>query len=371
MSFQDEVTRWRAKVTSEDTFDDDAPDEALTEGTIDLRILQIRAFASALVHQGALRLSEIAGLSVFFEPDRFKAGLRWFAARPRNKESLRLYLLANALISIAKHHCKLDQAELDTLKRIAKKLKPRSPRQMSARNRELLRQFDDSRNVKKLLCFPREQVARAKKEKNPLRAAKRIERATAVSLMIFGGLRQATLRQMEMQGDFSWTRPNCEGICHLHVPGTKVKNERPVDRELPLRVSELLRLYLTEHRSRLPGAEGPYLFPGATGGIRARSQFAAGIKEAFWKDMGLKINPHLIRHAVAKIAVERDPGAYLAVSRVLGHAALDTTLTHYLGTEGKAAARHIDELLTAAMEAPDGPVNKPMQRVVKKPRKDS
>ena len=49
------------------------------------------------------------------------------------------------------------------------------------------------------------------------------------------------------------------------------------------------------------------------------------------------MNPHLFRHAIAKIAVEADPGAYLAVSRVLGHTTLDTTMGHYLGTETKAA----------------------------------
>ena len=231
---------------------------------------------------------------------------------------------------------------------IAKKLKPRGPRQMSARYRQRLRQFDDPRNVRKLLRFPKDQLARARKENNPFRAAKRVERAVAVMLMMRGGLRQGTLRQMTTHGDISWTRPNFEGVCHLNIPGEKVKNKRPVDRELPPSAAELLRQYLTEYRPRLPGSDGPYLFPGATGGIRARSQFQEGLSNAFLKDTGLELNPHLIRHAVAKIVVERDPGAYLSISRVLGHATIDTTLGHYLGTETKAAARHIDQLLDEA-----------------------
>jgi integrase len=64
----------------------------------------------------------------------------------------------------------------------------------------------------------------------------------------------------------------------------------------------------------------------------------------------LELNPHLIRHAIAKIVIDRDPGAYLSISRVLGHASLSTTLGHYLGTETKAAARHIDQLLIEAKE---------------------
>ena len=91
-----------------------------------------------------------------------------------------------------------------------------------------------------------------------------------------------------------------------------------------------------------------FLVPGITGGIRARSQFGEGLSHAFHKDTGLELNPHLIRHAIAKIVIERDPGAYLAISRVLGHASLNTTLGHYLGTETRSAARHIDRLLTDA-----------------------
>ena len=139
-----------------------------------------------------------------------------------------------------------------------------------------MRQFDDPRNVAKLLTFPQKQLAKAGLDKNPYRAAKRVERALAVALM-FCGLRQATLRQMQIEGDFSWTRPNFEGVCQLHVPSAKVKNKRPVERELSAENADLLQLYLTKYRPRLPGSDGPYLFPGATGGIRARSQFGEGL----------------------------------------------------------------------------------------------
>ncbi len=345
--FQEDVARWQAKVTDEYSLDDDAPVEPLAATTVELRVFQIREFTSALVHRGELRLEEVTSLSALFTPARFTAGLRWFLERPHNDDSWRLYHMANALVRIARYHCKLDEETLARLAAIAKKLKPRGPHQMSARNRARLRQFDDPHNVAKLLKFPQDQLARAGRDKNPYRAAKRVERALAVALMLCG-LRQATLRKMQIEGDFSWTRPNFEGVCHLHVPGEKVKNKRPVERELSTETAELLRLYLTEYRPRLPGSEGSYLFPGVTGRIRARSQFGEGLSRAFRKDTGLELNPHLIRHALAKIVIDRDPGAYLAVSRVLGHTSLNTTLGHYLGTETKSAARYIDRLLTDA-----------------------
>lgn len=347
VSFQEDVAGWRVKVTDERSLDDDAPVEPLAATTVELRIFQVRGMASALVHRGELQIEEITSLSTLFTPARFKAGLRWFLDRPHNADSQHLYGMANALVRIARHHCKLKKKTLEKLTVISKKLKPRGPQQMSERYRTRLRQFDDPRNVSKLLNFPQNQLAIARQVKNPYRAAKRVERALAVALM-FCGLRQATLRQMEIEGDYSWTRPNFEGVCHLHVPAAKVKNKRPIERELSPGTAELLRLYLTEYRRRLPGSEGSYLFPGITGGIRASSQFREGLIRAFHKDAGLEMNPHLIRHAIAKIAIERDMGAYLAISRVLGHASINTTLGHYLGTETRAAAQHIDRLLTEA-----------------------
>ena len=347
--FQEDVARWQDKVTEEYTLDDDAPVEPLAATTVELRVVQIRGFASALLHRGELQLEEMTSLSALFTPAHFVAGLRWFLERPHDDNSRRLYHMANALVRVARYHCKLDDDILESLAATAKKLKPRGPHQMSDRNRARLRQFDDPRNVAKLLTFPRDQLARAGREKNPYRAAKRVERALAVALM-FCGLRQATLRKMEIAGDFSWTRPNFGGVCHLHVPGEKVKNKRPVERELSTETADLLRLYLTAYRPRLPGSDGSYLFPGARGGIRARSQFGEGISRALSKDTGLDLTPHFIRHAIAKIVIDRDPGAYLAVSRVLGHTSLNTTLGHYLGTETKSAARHVDQLLAEAKE---------------------
>ena len=101
--FQEDVARWLAKVTDEHSLDDDAPVEPLAATTVELRVIQIRGFASALVHRGALQLEEVTSLSVLFTPARFTDGLRWFLERPHNDDSLRLYHMAHALIRIARH----------------------------------------------------------------------------------------------------------------------------------------------------------------------------------------------------------------------------------------------------------------------------
>ena len=79
-----------------------------------------------------------------------------------------------------------------------------------------------------------------------------------------------------------------------------------------------------------------------------RHDFTRGMR----KRAGLVMNPHLMRHAVAKIVVERDPSLYAVVSRQLGHKRMDTTMQNYLGTETRASGRHINKLLRQALADP-------------------
>lgn len=87
-SFQKDVARWQTQVTDEVSLDDDAPDEPLVASTVDLRLTQIRQFASANVHRGELELDNVTNLSILFPPPRFKSALRWFLNRPHDKDSL-------------------------------------------------------------------------------------------------------------------------------------------------------------------------------------------------------------------------------------------------------------------------------------------
>jgi integrase len=173
-----------------------------------------------------------------------------------------------------------------------------------------------------------------------------MERAVAVALLIYCGLRISSLRTLELS-DFRFTD---NGRCILFVPRERTKGDRALEHDLNPQVSALLRLHIEHHRPELPGSSGSYLFPGEDGGARSKTALSMAICGALHQRAGLEMNVHLFRHAIAKIAVERDPGAYLSVSRVLGHSSLDTTMAHYLGTESKAAGRHLDRLLTAAKD---------------------
>jgi integrase len=338
-SFQEEVGLWRERMANPDPLDEEAPARALRPETIKHRVDNFRQFASALVHTGHLPVEAITSLSILFQPEAFKAALRFFLDRS-GKKTQRVHNLARSMRLIAKHYGRLDEATRATLEKVCRKLDPGNRRQMTERNRKRLSQFDDPRNVARLLTFPEREAKRALAETNPIRAAKAMERAVAIDLLIRCALRIGSLRTLEL-ADFAFLS---SGLGVLVIPGERTKTGRPLEFEFNAEITARLKQHIAVFRSRLPEAEGPYLFPGPQGGPRSKTAMADAIRRGM-RRVGLEMNPHLFRHFLGKITTEADPGAYLAVSRVLGHTTLDTTMGHYLGTESKAAGRHVDRLL--------------------------
>lgn len=63
------------------------------------------------------------------------------------------------------------------------------------------------------------------------------------------------------------------------------------------------------------------------------------------KHLGHQINPHLYRHIAAKLYLDKNPGQYATVSRLLGHRTLATTMQAYTGAETVSASRHYQNLV--------------------------
>lgn len=211
---------------------------------------------------------------------------------------------------------------------------------MTDTNRERLAAFDDPEVVTRFLALPERERIAVLKHANPMRVTRGIERALALALFIHAGLRLQTLRTLKLDY-FRWA--HCRE-CHIYIAPEAMKAGRPHELVLSSEAAALLELYQRNYRDRLPGAAGPYLLPGKNEGTRSKNAMYEAAKTAF-KQAGLKAHPHLVRHIIAKICRERDPTSAFAVSRVLGHASLNTTNAHYLGTESKAAGRFVDRLL--------------------------
>ena len=138
----------------------------------------------------------------------------------------------------------------------------------------------------------------------------------------------------------------------LRFAAEEMKTAAPLELELPADTIRLLDAFLKDHRGRLAGAAGPYLFPGPEGGARSYSAMREAVSAPLRKHAGIELSPHLYRHIIAKIVAERAPEMLPDLSRRLGHKSINTTYQAYLGTETPAASRRINRLLEATRAEP-------------------
>jgi integrase len=288
---------------------------------------------------------------VFFDRDNIKQGLRHFLpndAVPGDARTAIAFRIAGKLRHVAHHYVRVDAARQKDIDLVCRRLDPQQPRVMGSRNRDRLEQFDNPEAVRKLLAFPEEEAARALRKANAFRRAKGLERALAVSLLIFTGLRIKNLRQIRHGSDIR----RAPGRVVLKVAPAEVKNGQGLEFDLPSETLALLDLLL-DHRPTLPGSDGPYLFPGETGGPKPDNAMRDAVSRPLRKHYGLIATPHLFRHVLAKAVMERDPAMAVAVSRHLGHRSISTTLGSYLGTETAAASRRLNRMLREARDRPE------------------
>ena len=301
-----------------------------------------RRLASALVRSGKLQASEITGLGVLCQADNLKEGLRPFLPQGSDRGTGYVHKMAIQMRNVATHFLKLD-APTDRRhhRRWSTVSRRRTADAMGQRNRTRLAQFDDAAVVQRLLRFPEEEFARAMAIRNLVRRAKGVERALAISVLIFTGIRVKNLRTLRL--DHNVVRRGDRVF--LTFVDDEMKSGNALELELSGETIRLLDTFLNHHRDRLAGADGPYLFPGPNGEARSYSAMREAVSKPLLKHAGIELSPHLYRHIIAKIVAERAPEMLPDVSRMLGHKSINTTYQSYLGTETPAASRRINKLL--------------------------
>ena len=81
------------------------------------------------------------------------------------------------------------------------------------------------------------------------------------------------------------------------------------------------------------------------------------------RELGVRLTPHQFRHLIGFIYLREHPHGIEVVRALLGHRSIATTLSHYAGLEGAAAARHYDATLRLVAERPGpGPAGRPSKR---------
>jgi integrase len=321
------------------------PPRPFRPNTLNAKRQHLRAFVSALHHAG-YDLARIEGLADLVKPEVARVGLEWLWKRAGNKMNHVIGEIAWTLRTIAFKHLEADEETVTFYKDACARLRV-DRRGLSAKNRDLLHNFDDPARVNALLRVPdrlRRQASTAKGRAAALAA----QTAVAVELLLCAPMRLANLNELRLDRHLSWVHDRL----HIRIPRQEVKNSEDLHYVLPLVPSAHAKQYIDEVRPQLADPTNPYLFPGRHGRPKERSRLMRQITRAVEVHVGVRMTPHQFRHAVAKIYLDRRPGQYEVVRKMLGHKDLTTTYEAYSGAETQAAAEHFDEVILAARHEP-------------------
>ncbi|MEO0992010.1 MAG: hypothetical protein AAFX00_13820, partial [Pseudomonadota bacterium] len=248
--FQRDVADWEALMSSADPFDPKAPTRPLRHDTQKGYRVVFRRLATALVRSGEVRIEEVTGLSALLASEaNFKAALRPFVKSDVPSGNGYAHKMATMLLTVGRRHLGMTDEALAPFRAIAARLKPTQPGGMGKRNRTRLAQFDDAAAVQALLHYPANELDRAWRIANPVRRAKVVERAFAVSLMLATALRAKTFRELRL--DRNIRRAGQRVFIDLAEDQTKTHTRHSV--ELAEDTVALLDLYLAQHRPLLSG----------------------------------------------------------------------------------------------------------------------
>lgn len=359
VSLRRDVVTYRQRLALTDPLAEHAPRRALRPRSIETRLMQIRAFASALVRRGH-EPSAIRSFTYLTDLDHFKDGLRFFLDRKdAAPNSNWVAEIAWTITAIARHHLRVTESQLRPMLAIVHRLrKPR--RGMSDRNKKRLKQFNDPRNVARILWFGRNTLERVEAVKSPSAVdALKAQIAIAVELLIYAPMRSSNLANLSLERHITFDRSKRKGLAHISIPADEVKNDEALDYELPRHVATMLRIYVNKYRPMLTRASSEWLFPIRDGRCKRADTLSKQISRTLWNDLGLEVHAHLFRHLGAMLLLRRKPGYYELVRRVLKHRSADTTFLFYSGEEDVSATRHFDQVILEIADELGGGGNRP------------
>ncbi len=343
-SFREEADAYVDALSGRDLLADSAPLKPVKPRTAETRRDQIQRFASALVQRGHAP-EAITDLRYLVDIDNFKEGLRFFLDRNGNRTSGFIGDMAYALRTIGLKWVKVDKAHEHELQRIYRRLAV-ADQGLTEKNRTCLRQFDDEQSVSWLISYPVNVIETVERKSHWTRTdALSVQIAVAVLILIHAPMRLHNLASLNLARHARWRTQGKNRILSLSIPRHEVKNEENLEYELPHPVATFIQVYIDRYRPLISPNPGPWLFPGRTGSHKRPDSLGKQIHRQVWQRTGLRLTPHQFRHAMAKIYLDRRPGEYEVVRRVLGHRSAETTYRYYAGAETKAAVQRFDDVI--------------------------
>ncbi len=349
-TFQEDVDRWLDRLANPDPFDADSPLKPLRPVTIKHRRHQIQQMASALVLAGH-SIESITSLADLVELDSFKDGIRRLMSRFDDKPTEAIHGLAMGMKAIAAHHVKVDENDLNEIRRIFQRLNLNFDG-LRQKNMDRLLQLEDPHNMAKLLHLPEKLVQlSARSGLPPHKAALLMQAALAIEILLYAPMRAGTLAKLHLEHHIRFIGKGRRRRTMITVPGHEVKNNRDLNYELGENATALMERYLQDARPVLLREPSEYLFPAQNGSSKRTQHLSDLIKKTILEHTGMTINAHLFRSIAGKIHSMAAPGDFATLSHVL-HNTLRTAMKSYAQFEHQSSLRHYQDSVDLARKNP-------------------
>src|SRR5262249_4405688 len=251
--------------------------KTLSPRTLTDHEFKVRQFASALVRSG-VEIESLVRLKDVLDPKYLETGFRFFLKRSKDEVTKQIIGIACALASVATWGCNMSEAELAAVNDVLDKVRldetgrPRGRRAgMTAKNKGLLRQFDDPANVAKIV-YAADILCEGLPPQGPLtvRQAEAVRTALMTELLLVFPIREANLASLRIGEHIQWSQPGRRGVVSIYIQSAEVKNDQDLEVQLPDRTTRLLEYYLTHALPLLGDPSQPWLFPGEKGHLHPR-----------------------------------------------------------------------------------------------------
>lgn len=258
--------------------------------------------------------------------------------------------MASHLFTIAKQLGNVTDKDLSLINDVTKRLRRRR-NVFPEKTRERLAAFDDIKVLKSLFALPKIWWKRAQKflrEGQLARAFTWAKRAIALDILLTKPLRISELASIDFAQDLRRDRKH--RIIGLCVPGHKTKTGLPIEAELRKDTVDMIQTYLSEHSKIFAQRTETFLFPGKEQGHVAPHSFGATLKTSILNDLGVVVNPHLVRALIATIIFDEDADGDTVAQHMLGHLDITTTRSHYGMQRGRAAQRQYSAIISQVLK---------------------
>ncbi|MBB5696510.1 tyrosine-type recombinase/integrase [Muricoccus pecuniae] len=329
------------------------PKRPLKPKSIATRLFSLRQAASALVIEGIVRPEELTSLRDLVDPiDRAGEILDFYAARTKRETGGQLATVAAALHMVGTHYAELDAASVKQLLKWCNEAGHRKQNGLTPKVRERLRALIQPQYRALLLALPAELMRRARAlDPTDIEAARMARVAAILEILLICPMRLHNLRHLRADQHFRRLDPKGQRVTHIVVDGADVKNREPIEWPVPRASAELIETYLHDFRPTLADPRNPYVFPGRRLGAYSDGGLGKALRDTVYADVRVRVHVHLFRHFAAWLHLQRYPGHYEDVRRMLGHRSLQTTINAYIGFETAVAAERFDTVVLQERKA--------------------